>query len=194
MYNKEHSGEHKVMKIVKDINKLIIKKVVEIVFVVGFVFLASYLWRSKNAQEFFSSIASFSNLYYTNFTVDNPIDYSMFPMRDEDAMQNLKPCIVKVMNETYTSENYALILKIDKASTMDYHYLHIGINDNVYSLSNLEQTEEIENYVFTLAKDTIVGNTKNYEIRVWLNTLAGNELQGKNLIMHFDLINETTQV
>lgn len=182
------------MKIVKDINKLIITKVVEIFLVVGFVFLASYLWRSKNAQDFFSSIASFSNLYYTNFTIENPIDYSMFPMRDEDAMQNLKPCTIKVMNETYTSENYALILKIDKTSTMDYHYLHIGINDEVYSLNDLEQTEELENYVFTLAKDKIVGNTKNYEIRVWLNTLAGNEMQGKNLIMHFDLINETTQV
>lgn len=194
MYNKEHSGEHKVMKIVKDINKLIITKVVEIFLVVGFVFLASYLWRSKNAQEFFSSIASFSNLYYTNFMIENPIDYSMFPMRDEDAMQNLKPCTVKVMNETYTSENYALILKIDKTSTMDYHYIHIGINDKVYALNDLGQVEETENYVFTLAKDTIVGNTKNYEIRVWLNTLAGNEMQGKNLIMHFDLINETTQV
>lgn len=182
------------MKIVKDINKLIITKVVEIVFVVGFVFLASYLWRSKNAQEFFSSIASFSNLYYTNFTIENPIDYSMFPMLDEDAMQNLKPCTIKVMNETYTSENYILVLKIDKSSTMDYHYLHIGVNEKIYSLSNLEQTEELGNYVFTLAKDTIVGSTKNYEIRVWLNTLAGNEMQGKNLIMHFDLINETTQV
>lgn len=182
------------MKIVKDINKLIITKVVEIVFVVGFVFLASYLWRSKNAQDFFSSIVSFSNLYYTNFTIENPIDYSMFPMLDEDAMQNLKPCTIKVMNETYTSENYVLVLKINKESTMDYHFLHISINDEIYSLNNLKQAEEEEEIVFVLAKDNVVGSTKIYEIRLWLNSLTGNEMQGKNLIMHFDLINETAQV
>lgn len=182
------------MKIVRDINKLIITKVVEIIFVLGFVFFASFLWQSKNAQEFLSSIASFSNLYYTNFMVENPIDYSMFPMRDEDAMKNLKPCTIKVINETYTSENYVLVLKVDKSSTMDYHFLHIGINDSVYSLNDLEQIEESNEFTFVLTKDNIMGDTKNYEIRLWLNTLAGNEMQGKNLIMRFDLINETTQV
>lgn len=194
MYNKKNSGEHKVMKIVRDINKLIITKVVEILFVLGFVFFASFLWQSKNAQGFLSSIVSFSNLYYTNFTVENPIDYSMFPMRDEDAINNLKPCTIKVINETYTSENYVLVLKIKKESTMDYHFLHVSINDSVYSLNDLEQLEESDAFVFVLTKDNIVGDTKNYEIRLWLNTLAGNEMQGKNLILNFDLINETTQV
>lgn len=182
------------MKIVKDINKLIIKNVIEIVLVLGFVFLASHLWSSKNAQDFLASIASFRDLNYTDFVVENPIDYSMFPMRDEDAMKKLKPCIIKVINGTYTSENYILILRINKKSTMDYHFLHIGVNDEVYSLNDLEQIEETEELLFVLAKDSIVGNTRNYEIRLWLNTLAGNEMQGKDLIMRFDLINGITQV
>lgn len=182
------------MKVINDINKLIVKKVIEIIFVSCFVFLAGFLWKSNNAQEFLTSIASFNNLYYTNFTMESPIDYSMFPMADEDALKKLKPCTIKVINETYTNENYRLVLKIDKSSTMDYHYLHVAVNDQIYSLANLEQIEEAEDYVFILAKDSIVGTTKMYEIRVWLNTLAGNDLQGKNLIINFDLINETTQM
>ncbi len=179
---------------VKDINKLITKKIFEIIFVIGFVFFASYLWNTKNTQEFLTSIAAFSNLHYTNFMVENPIDYSMFPMDDEYAMKNLKPCTIKVINETYTNEEYVLVLKISKESTMDYHFLNIGVNDAIYSLNNLEKYEDESAYVFTIAKDSIVGNTKNYEVRIWLNEMAGNELQGKNLILNFDLLNKTTQM
>ena len=194
MYNKQYSGDYKIMKIVEDINRLILKKVVEIVFMVSFVFFATYLWRGKHSQNMLAAMNSFHNLSYTDLIVTDPIDYSMYPMTDEYAMQYLKPCLIQVINETYTHENYTLVLKINKKSSLDYHFLNLGLNEKVYSLKDLESKDTNDEIVFILARDSIVGEVKTYNIRLWLDSQTGNEMQAKNLIMNFDLINETTQV
>lgn len=182
------------MKTIKDINKLIVKKIIEIMFVVCFVFFATYLWRSKQAQSFFASISTFRDLSYTNMNIENPIGYSMFPMSDDFAMQNLKPCTISVFNGTYTPEYYILVLKIDKNSTLDFTYLNIGVNQEVFSLNELNRKDDNDYYIFVLDQDTIVGETKEYKVRVWLNTLAENDMQAKELIMEFDLMNESIPV
>lgn len=181
-------------KIVKDINKLVLKKIVEIVFVLGFIVLSNYLWHSTNTQNLVAAINTYHNLNYTNFKVEDPIDYEMFPMTDEFAMKNLTPCHIYISNETYTVETYKLILKISKESTIDYRFLHIAIDQAIYQLNDLTKQEEENAYIFVLDKNTIQGESKVYEIRLWLSTLADNESQGEELILKFDLKNETTKV
>ena len=187
-------GEIKVMKMVKDINKLIIKKVVEIVFVLGFIVYSAHLWQSQNMQMVLTSLANYNKTNYTSIHVYNPIDYNMYPMEDAFAVQHLAPCTVEIVNETYTNENYELVLKIDKSSTLDYHYLHLGIDDEIYDLKTLLQKETDQEYIFLLNEGTIKGEIKEYKMRLWLEEDAGNELQGKNLKYHFALSNETTNV
>lgn len=182
------------MKLMKDINQLIAKKVIEIVLVFFFVVLATFLIYNDNTKELFGTISSFSNLNYTDFTIENPISYNMFPMSDEDAMNNLKPCLIHVMNNTYTLESYVLLLKINKNSTLDYHYLHIGIDNSIFKLDELKLEETAEDYLFILDEKSLVGELKNYEIRLWLNTLAGNDMQSKDLILSFDLVHKTTKM
>lgn len=182
------------MKTIKDINKLIAKKVIEIVFVLGFVFFSAYLWRSKQAQSFFDSISTLQDLSYTNMKIENPIGYSMFPMSDAYAMQNLKPCSISVINGTYTTEYYTLVLKINKNSDLDYTYLNIGVNQEVFSLKDMDRKDDSDYFIFILDYGIIVGETKAYEVRLWLNTLAENDMQAKELIMEFDLINESIKV
>ncbi len=66
--------------------------------------------------------------------------------------------------------------------------------NSIYSLKDLESKDTNDEIVFILARDSIVGEVKTYNIRLWLDSQTGNEMQAKNLIMNFDLINETTQV
>ncbi len=181
-------------KTVKKINKLIVKKISEIVFVLIFIFLSNSLWNSKNTRNFLMAINTYKDLNYTDFKIENPIQYTMFPMSDDVAMNTLKPCVIKVINDTYTSESYRLVLKINKASTMDYHDLNIALDQSIFSLKNLPMLEEQEEYVFLLDQRKIQGEIREYEIRIWLNSLATNNLQSKNLLMHFDLIQETTKI
>lgn len=189
-----HSGENKVMKIIKDINKLIIIKYLEIVFVLVFLFFSIFLWKARYSKEFFSSEFAFSNLNYTHLSIENPINYAMYPMHNEKALQNLKPCFITVINDTYTEESYLLTLKIDKSSTLDYQYLNLSIADNIYPLNTLERIEEKNNWYFILDQYVLKSEQKTYEIRLWIDARGGNELQSKDLIMGFELMNGVTKM
>lgn len=179
------------MEIIRDINKLIIKKEIEIAFVICFLIVSIFLWKNNNTQ---SVIAAFQDLSYTNLNIENSIDYSMFPMTDEDAMKNLNPCYITVSNDTYSLEDYTLVFVVNKSSTLDYHFLNISVNNEIYSLNDLETIESEEEVSFILARDSIVGDMETYVVRLWLNTMAGNDMQNKELIMYFDLLNETKKI
>ena len=179
------------MKLVKDINKMILVKVIEIAFIIVFMIVATNLYSSERAQEVFRSIAAYSDVYNTHLAIKNQINYSMFPMTDERAMEKLIPCTLTVSNETYKTENYTLVLKINKSSTLNYSYLHISINNDIYALEALEKQVTDDEIIFILDEGSLTGESKEYNVRLWLNTLAENDMQGKNLIMQFDLLNET---
>ena len=182
------------MKIVKDINKMIVRKVIEIVFVAAFILGTAQIWRSEKTQEMLNSIALLSNTSHLSLQVKNQINYSMYPMTDERAMEKLVPCTLTVRNETYENEDYTLVLKIDKSSTLDYNYLHISIDNTIYALNALEKEVTNDGVVFILDRNSLVAGQKEYNVRLWLNTLAGNDLQAKNLNLQFDILDETTNV
>lgn len=181
------------MELIKDINKLIIKKVIMIIFVILFISFTTVVWHNKNAKDLLAALKAVDNLNYTSFYIKNPIQYNMYPMEDNYALDNLEPCTLIVDNETYSKEVYKLVLKIDKESTIDYRYLHISVFNNIYALSELERLDNKNEYVFVFMRDSVVADTKYYDVRLWLNTLAGNDLQNKELKMKFDFINETTK-
>lgn len=180
------------MTTVKHINKLIFYKVFEIFFVMAFVFLAVYFWQSSNSQSMLTFASSQASSNFTTLSVENPIHYSMFPMQDDYAVQKLSPCTLKVVNDSLTTESYALYLKMNKESTIDYHYLHIAIDDTVYPLEQLIAKAEENHYYFLLDRNTMVGDSKNYEIKLWLNEKTGNEMQGKKLILSYEIAHEVT--
>lgn len=182
------------MKIVKDINKLIRNKILEIVFIIVFVFVATSLWKSSNTGHLLAMVSSTGNLSYTSLQIENPIQYEMFPMRDVDALKNLEPCVLVVSNDTYTEEDYLLVLKIDKSSTLDYHVLNLSLNGEVFALKDLPVLDEYENYYFVLDENTLKGNQKQYKVQLWMDASTGNEMQAKSLIMNFELMNEVTKM
>ena len=148
------------MKIVESINKLIIKKVIEIVFVICFVCVATVLWQNKNTQNLFSSVAAFQEVKNTTLKVADTIDYRMYPMQDEVALKTLSPCYLTVENATNTKEEYALVLIIDKKSSLDYRYLNISVGEKVFTLMDLEQREDEEEILFILSRDALTSDKK----------------------------------
>ena len=63
------------MKIVKDINKMVLRKVIEIIFVIVFIVGTSQIWRSEKTQEMLDSIALFSNTSNLSLQVKNQINW-----------------------------------------------------------------------------------------------------------------------
>ncbi len=192
-YNRPHINGGFIVKAVKDINKMILIKGIEIMLTIGFMFLATNLYNNGKTQEVLHSIMAFQNVRHTTLNVQNQIDYMMFPMTNEKAMEKLVPCTLLVHNDTYQKENYTLVLKVNKTSMTDLSSLNISVDNSIYSLNDLENETINGETIFILDRNTIAGESKEYDVRVWLNTSASN-IQTNNLTLHFELLNETTNL
>lgn len=181
------------MNIKKNINLAIIKKITEIIFVISFIFVSLPLW--SKLDKGVSKIADgYDGISYTKLDMINNINYEMFPMSNDYALKNVEATILTVSNDTFTPENYELVLVLDKKSTLDFKLLKIAINDNIYSLKNLEMFEEDHNFIFNIASGNIMGETKVYNVKFWIDENATDEVQGKNLELSFDLNKNTTNM
>ena len=181
------------MKVLKDINKIILIKVIEIMFTILFIIVSANLYKSEKAQEVMQSLALYKDFTPINLSIRNQINYSMYPMDDEKAMQKLIPCTLTVNNETYKEEFYTLVLKMDIRFINDISYLHISINNSIYSLDTLEKEVLEDKIIFVLDRNTIVSGKKDYNIRIWYNELNENYVPQK-LLFNFELITQNTNL
>lgn len=182
------------MKVIKDINKLIVRKVVEIIFVLSFVFYSTSIWVFKTPQNTLSSTLALATLNYTKIQIEEPQEYSIYPMKDTVALRKQNTWSVNVINNTIFEESYLLVLNYSKSSTIDYSFINISVGQDVFSLDSLPMEEIGDNYYFILDEDTIQSMTKSYEIRVWLKEETENDMQAKQLIMSFEIINGVASV
>lgn len=180
------------MKIKKNINKLIIKKIAEITFVVAFMlFTIPFCHKLRDKV---SIAKSYDNITYTSLTVSDDINYDMFPMHNDYALENIKPTILCISNDTYTKENYIVNLIINKNSTLDYNLINIAINNEVYSLNKMNKIENNDSYIFPIINSNIVSTVQKYEFKLWINDRATDEVQGTNLELYFSLEKNTATV
>ncbi len=171
----------------KNINKIIHWKMIEITLLVSIILISIPLWKKLEIKEYLSTAAFFSKAKYTYLEVDDNQWTDMYPIQDEEALVNLKPTILSVKNETKTKENYTLILKISKSSTLDVKCLNIALNDQISPLKNHFMLEDQDNMFFKLDSSSIIGETKKYNFLMWMDKSTGNEMQNKTLSYIFEL-------
>jgi hypothetical protein len=183
------------MKEITNLNKLILANLLEILFVIGFIFISIPMCQKLSSSASLATAASFANSNFTNLIVENPAEYVLYPLKSEEAVEMLSPYKLSVVNDTLTEEYYTLFLKIDKNSSLDYKCLDILIDDKVYSLSTLDMSEDSDYYWFKIDDITIKGETFNYNIKIWLDENTENNMQGKSLNLSFDLVqNSSVQI
>lgn len=182
------------MIVKRNLNRLIIAKLVEIVFVCAFVYISITLHQTLQNLQSVAYVPSMDRLNYTSLVVENPIHYLMFPMDNDVAMQKLEPTRLRIINESLTEEAYTLVLEISKNSTLDFHCLNISIDKEIFALQDLTKKEDSNNIYFILDEDSIIGSTKEYEIKLWMDAATGNEMQNKDLILSFELKKSTIKI
>lgn len=174
------------MNATKNLNMLIAAKIAEIIFVCTFILLSIPL--CQNMGKAVAKIEfSDKNLNFTSLAIENNLDYSMYPMSQKDALNKLAPTKLIVENNSLTTENYDLILKISKNSTLDYNCLNIAIDDKIVPLNTLKYMEDSINNYFIIASESLKGNNKEYSIKLWIDEKTGNEMQNKELNLSFEL-------
>ena len=88
------------MNLVSFINRLILKKVFEVLFVLFLIFLSLILIFRQSFQTIFQDISYFKETNYTHIYIEN----------------NSLPYRIHVINETYTKETFQLMLRIPSCS------------------------------------------------------------------------------
>lgn len=171
----------------KNIDKLIHWKLFEITLLVVVIVLSFPIWKQLSIDDSLATAASYNNVQYTHLDIKEYPKSLMFPVNNKYALENLKKTKIKIINDTKIIEEYTLLLKISKTSSLDYHCLNVAINQNALPLEKYYFTEDTNNYYFALAKDSIIAETKNYDFLMWMDEKTGNEMQGKTLNYSFEL-------
>lgn len=171
----------------KNINKIIHWKMIEISLLISIVVISFPIWKTLEKNEVLSIAASYSDVQFSHLEVTNLSLGAMFPISNEKALKNINPSSIKVINDTKTKEDYTLLMKVSKNSSLDYHCVNISLNNNITSLAKLTINEDEENYYFLLDSNSIDGEIKEYQFRIWMDEKTGNEMQGKSLSYTFEI-------
>lgn len=171
----------------KKINKLIQKKFLEIGLALMVIAISFPLWKSLNINDYVATAAFYNEAQYTYLNVSDQQINNLYPIKNESALKNLKKTQISIINETKTQEDFTVLLKIGKNSTLDYQSLNVAINDTIHSLKDLLIIEDHDNYYFALFTNSIVGATQSFNFLMWMDETTGNEMQNKTLNYSFEL-------
>ncbi len=170
----------------KNINSVIQGKIIEIICLL-FIIIGSFpLWEKLDRSEYFTTAAFYNNAKYSYLEVFDKQELNS-PIKNADALKLLPKTKIDVINDTKTKEDYTLILKVSKSSTLDYHCLNLAIENNVKPLEKYYLHEDNDHIYFALASGSILGEKKNYNLVMWMDETTGNEMQGKTFSYAYEL-------
>lgn len=161
-----------------------VKKLVKSVILTTFLVLISIpIWES--AQNKSNSLLAFNDVRNISVSIG---DFETLTMiEDERALENIIPTNIALRNQNSFAKEYDLIFLINKNSTVDYNYVRVSIDDNIYKLNEMNKTEDEVNYYFNLEKRELNKyTTEEVNARIWLD---GNfNLENNNLSLTSNFI------
>lgn len=171
----------------KNIDRIIYGKLFEITILMSVIMISFPLWKTLDINEDLATAAFYNEVQFSYLDIKEYPKGPMFPMSEEDALSKLKSTKINVVNDSRTREDFALVMRVKKDSSLDYHCLNIALDDKVKPLADYYFMDDIENYYFVLTSDSIEGETKNYDFKMWMDASTGNEMQGKTLSYAFEI-------
>lgn len=145
------------------------------------------IWGIWQDKESYSLAKLYSNTSLCNVSISQYQNYQMYPMKDDIAMHYLNPMKVTLSTNTTVNNQYTLVLRLSKHSTMNPDILKISINSQIYLLSSLYQKQD-DNYSYYLIDQGTLTDIKIYNINIWMDyDLSGNE--DLNTTLTYDIIN-----
>ncbi len=170
----------------KNLNRIICFKVVEILITVVFLICSFYLWDSLRNGEVIALLKTTkNNTSYAYVDVLKDRRYQFYPVSDEIALRTLLPSTVQMVNQTKLNTYYEFGLKIRKSSSLNYHNLKISWNDEVHFLSEYYVKEDEEYYYFSFEKGSLKGASKQYEVKVWLDASSNPNQMNRSFDYEF---------
>lgn len=171
----------------KKLDKIIHWKLIEISLMLSIIMISFPLWKQLEKEELTTTASYYETANYTYLKVDKNENAPMIPLNTEEALKKLKPSTLTITNETKTREDYTILMKINKKSTLDYHCLNIAIDQWIVPLKELYQKEDEENYIFNITSNKIQGEIKEHQFIIWMDAKTNNNMMNKSLEYSFEL-------
>ena len=151
----------------KQINKLIIHYICEILIVIILVVVSIPLWKTFDKANIAHIANSYSNMNYIYLNVKRFIS-------DTDSLDE-----IKVINDTNTLRNYKLVMKVDKTIKLDTVFFE---EKNIDLSKNKYKEDEKYNY-YLLTENTLVAGFKiyNLEFNELNNGITYEIIESKNI-------------
>ena len=136
----------------KNINRLIVRYVLEIIVVIVLVGISFPVWEMLDKSDSSKIAKSYANMDYLYLDVDRYISADEF----ED--------IIAVKNDTNTKRGYELVIKIEK-NLVD-EKTSVIINDQVESLKELRTKEDNNFEYYVIAKGSVVAGQSKFNVKI----------------------------
>ncbi len=108
---------------------------------------------------------------------------NVYPMSDEHGMYQSSYAFT-IENTGSVASAYRLVLEtdssLDQSDVVPLHYIKIAIKENDGTYSTPALLSDIGNGIYIVENKTLDGlDTVNYEIKLWLDESAGNDMMGR---------------
>ena len=162
----------------KNIDKIIKMKVLEILFVLCILVIACTVWLYfLNSDAYRLLNEKQPNSYAYIDTIHPP---KVLIQVGETLSNSLR-----VVNDTYLDMPYSLGVQIAKNSSVNYSSLNISFHNNVSKLNEYYYGEDDTFYYFLLEKGNLVATSIPFEIFMWLDD-STSVTQGS---LRYDFVN-----
>ena len=141
----------------------------DILYVIIYVLITIPVWIYFNANKVEYNVDDFIQYEFLNHP-----SYTLLPVSDEYALKYIETQDIVVYNNSYTSDNYVLMLEIKENTNVD----NIKINVN-YKVSYLKEYNSFykdgANY-YILDNNSLNAESKKYNISLWNTEGVENEV------------------
>ena len=151
-----------------NVNGLIRSLYKDILFTIICVLVSIPLWLAFDLTDASATAEYYDNYNYIGYIfLNNDVDICLKPVSDEYALKNIETQDIMVYNNSNTKDDYKLLLKISKDTTMSLNNLKININNTVKYLKDYDNYEDINNYYYILDNRELIADSQKYVISFW---------------------------
>jgi len=171
---------------VKNLNNLE-KTLYKDIFMTVFLVLVSIpIWLNFSVSALAAEANYYDNYNYVKYEFLNEASKTLLTYTDSEALRKCETQDILIYNYSNTLDNYSLLLKIRKNSSVNLDQIKINVNYQIDYLNNYHVYEDAENYYFVIDSNDIVASSQKYIISMWNidnNLTYNNELDYEFIIV-----------
>ena len=165
------------------LNKLQRRLYQDVIITLLLVIISIPVWLNFELTSVAKIASGYDNYNYVQYELLNDASKMVLPYEDDEALIKCETQDLIVYNNSNTLEDYSLVLKINKDTTLNLNNIRINVNYEVDYLNEYEVFEDTISYYYILDKDSIVADAYKYNVSIW-----NEDISAKDTFLDYELV------